>query len=94
MTATRKASKKATAKSTPKQAAKAAPLPEKKARPSVPNAERRNEMTHADGAAAVERFSCEACGAKKGTRCTAKSGEPTNHVHSARMKAFDGRPGA
>jgi hypothetical protein len=101
MTATRKATTNATTKSTT--TAKVVPItstrkaaeppgPEKPVRKSLPNAERRNETTHADGAAAVAGFACSACGAPKGTRCTAKSGEPTNHVHSARMKALDADP--
>jgi hypothetical protein len=87
MTATRKASAKATKSTSTTTAA-----PEPPARKSLPNAERRNEMTHPDGAAAVAGFSCKACGARKGQACTARSGEATKHVHSARMKALDGAP--
>lgn len=54
-----------------------------------PNAERRNEATHADGAAAVAHGKCEKCGAKKGARCVSKLGVETNFVHSPRMAAWD-----
>lgn len=63
--------------------------PEKPKRKAVPNAERRNETTHPDGAAAVAHGKCPACQARKGTLCTAATGNPTKHVHAGRMKAWE-----
>jgi hypothetical protein len=56
-----------------------------------PNAERRNETTHPDGAAAVAATGCPSCKARKGTQCTARSGERTNHVHAGRMRKWEGQ---
>lgn len=66
--------------------AEVTPLPtETPKRKSVPNAERRNEVTHPDGAAAVAAHGCPTCKARKGALCIARSGERTNHVHAGRM---------
>lgn len=68
-----------------------APAPDPAARPSKPNSERRNEMTHADGYSAVHSVGCSSCKARKGARCIRHDGEQTNHVHSARMKAWEAK---
>lgn len=65
------------------------PTPETPKRKSVPNAERRNETTHPDGAAAVAGFPCPTCKARKGVLCTARSGERTKHVHAGRLARLD-----
>ena len=65
------------------------PTPAVKApRPALRNAERTNEASHPDGAAAVAHGKCEKCGARKGTRCVSKLGAPTDFVHSPRMAAW------
>lgn len=91
MTATqpRKGNAKSTTTTPAKAAAKAPTKVEPAKRVSLPNAERRNETTHEDGAAAVAGWACKACGSAKGTRCLAATGEPTSYVHSDRMKKLE-----
>lgn len=61
--------------------------PDTKAAPK----ERRNETTHADGAAAVAAVACPGCKARKGAKCIRHDGERTNHVHAGRMKAWESK---
>jgi hypothetical protein len=65
------------------------PAPAPRVKASRPNADRRNEATHVDGAAAVAHGKCPKCGARKGVKCTSQRGEPTNFVHAPRMAAWD-----
>lgn len=62
---------------------------EPKAKRAAPrNMERRNELGHPDGAAAVAHGKCTACEARKGQPCTSKLGQPATLVHAARMTAW------
>lgn len=63
--------------------------PAKKA--AKPAKERRNETTHPDGESAVATLGCPTCSARKAVRCVRHDGEHTNHVHSARMKAWEAK---
>lgn len=60
-----------------------------KPREARPNSERRNELPHADAAAAVGFKGCPSCKARKGKRCVARNGSETNHVHAGRLAAWD-----
>jgi hypothetical protein len=66
----------------------AATEPTRKARPA---AERRNETTHPHGESAVATLGCPTCSARKAVRCVRHDGEHTNHVHAARMKAWEAK---
>jgi len=54
-----------------------------------PRSERRNETTHADGAAAVEFAACPKCKARKGAKCIRHDGERTNYVHGPRFAKWE-----
>lgn len=66
-----------------------APAEEKAPRAPRPNAERRNETTHPDGAAAVAFKGCPSCKARKAKKCVKADGTETNHVHAARFKTWE-----
>lgn len=72
-------------------AAPAAAVKAPRVRESLPNAMRRNETTHVDGAEAVAGFTCEApgCGSVPGVRCLAATGKETSYVHGSRMRQMD-----
>ena len=66
------------------------PTSTQEARPaSRPNAERRYEATHSDGAAAVAYAGCPQYKARKGALCIRHDGERTNYVHAKRLARRD-----